>query len=134
MAVNVDIDADALGLALGQAMAAHGAGGQGKQVQLLEGTDPDDWKDWIRRFEIIATIAQWNDLRERIELYAGMAGTAAKAVQDIPVEDPAGGPVGGAAALTYDAVKQRYEARFLTAAASDQARADFQIAAQLTEE
>lgn len=133
-AVNVDIDADALGQALGQALAAHGTGGQGKRVQLLEGTDPDEWKDWIRRFEMVATIAQWNDLRKRRELYAGMAGTAAKAVQDIRVEDPAGGPVGGAAALTYDAVKQSYEARFLTAAASDQARADFQVATQLTEE
>ncbi len=52
-AVNVDIDADALGQALGQALAAHGTGGQGKRVQLLEGTNPDEWKDWIRRFEMV---------------------------------------------------------------------------------
>ena len=134
--VNVDINADALGAALGQALAAHGGhGGQGnKRVPLLEGTDPDEWKDWVRRFEMVATIAGWNDLRKRRELYAAMTGTAAKAVHDIPVEDPAGGPVGGAAALTYAVVKANYESRFLTAAASDQARADFQTATQLTDE
>ncbi len=75
--------------------------GQSKRVPLPEGTDPDDWKDWIRLFEMVATIANWNDPPKRRELYTGMTGTAAKAAQDISVEDPPGGPVGGVATLMY---------------------------------
>ncbi len=73
--VNVDIDADALGAALGQALAAHGnPNGQSKRVPLLKGTDPAEWKDWILRFEMVATIANWKDLRKKRELYTRSEG------------------------------------------------------------
>lgn len=133
--VNVQMDADALGQALGNALAGALPGaGAGKKVPTLESVDPDEWLEWKRRFRMVAQIADWNDLRKRRELYAAMKGPAAKAVNDIAVEDPPGGPPAGGVALTYAAVEASYEARFLTAAASDQARADFQVAAQQPEE
>lgn len=130
----VDLDADALGLALGNALVNAMPVGQGKKVPSLETVDPDDWTEWRRRFQMIASIAAWNDLRKRRELYAAMKGPAAKAVSDIAVEDPPGDLPAGAVALDYAAVIAAYEARFLTAAASDQARADFQVAVQHPEE
>jgi len=62
-----------------------------------------------------------------------MAGAAAKAVADLPVEDPVPAPPGWLP-LTYDAVIRTYESRFVTTAASDTARAEFTTARQMTAE
>jgi hypothetical protein len=77
---------------------------------------------------MIATIANWSDLRRRQELYASMGGAAARVVSDILVEDPT------ARRWTHVEMEAAYEARFVTQAASDQARADFSRAVQLPEE
>ena len=126
-------DLDALGQAIGNAIAGANQG-QGKKVPQLESTSPVDWKTWRKRFQTIVTIAGWNDLRARRELFAAMTGTAAKIVADIAIEDPAGGLPAGGVARTLDLVLTDYEARFVTTEASDQAEADFELAQQMTDE
>ena len=126
-------DLNALGLAIGNAITAANQG-QGKKVPQLESTNPIDWKTWRQRFQTIVTIAGWNDLRARRELFAAMTGSAAKIVADIAIEDPAGGVPAGAVARTLDLVLTDYEARFVTTEASDQAEADFELAQQMTDE
>jgi len=82
---------------------------------------------------MLATIGGWDDLRKRRELYAAMAGAAAKAVADLPVEDPMPPPAGWIP-LTFEAVLASYEGRFVTTAASDTARAEFSTARQMPSE
>lgn len=130
------LDVAALGQAIGNAVAVNApppvgganAGGLRKVPLFTEVHDVNAWKIWIRRFETVAQIANWNDQRMRRELAAGMGDAAAETTADIPIEDPAD------PAYTYDEMKDLYEARFISPAASDAARADFRTAKQGAEE
>lgn len=110
------------------------AAGAGRKVPTFDSLDPGEWKTWKERFLTIVAIAGWNDLRSRRELFASMGGPAAKIVADIMLEDPAGGPPLGVPARTLQRVMQEYEGRFVTTEASDQAKAEFTTAQQLTDE
>lgn len=119
------------------AAAAGGAGGTRKVPTFSEADDPIEWTTWRAKFEMLATIQGWDDLRKRRELFAAMSGAAARAVADIVVVDPpapAAGHPAGFIARTYDLVIQEYEARFITTAASEMSRSEFAGARQLTDE
>jgi len=131
------VDEVALGQALANqlvaAQAANPPPANRKVPTFEEAQEPSDWRLWRERFSTISEIARWNDLRRRRELYAAMKGAAARAVADIAIEDPAHPPAGHVP-LTIDAVLTAYEARFVTVAASDAARAEFSTAVQLPAE
>ncbi len=139
-------DLVAMSQAMGQALAAAGGaagaapaapagvGQGGRKVPAFDSLDPTEWKTWKNRFSTIAQIAGWNDLRARQELFASMTGVAAKVVSDIAIIDPAGGPPAGVPPRNLARVLRDYENRFVTAEASDQAKAEFNTAQQLTDE
>ena len=95
-----------------------------KITAFTDADDPVEWQIWRAKFEMIAGIAGWDDLRQRQELFANMGGAAARAVSDIQV--------GGS--RTYNAVVTQYEARFVTPAASELSRGEFHVARQMTDE
>lgn len=125
-------DLQRLGDAIGGALAAAPAAappapptGLRKVPLFTESSDPVEWKTWRARFATVARIANWPDERGRRELFAAMGGSAARIVADINPEAPG---------LTLAQMLEAYEARFVTRTASDQARAEFGQAVQLTSE
>jgi hypothetical protein len=82
---------------------------------------------------MIATIHAWDDLRKRQELFAAMAGDAARSVTDIAITDPPAPPA-GYVDRTYALVVAEYAGRFITTAASDMAKSEFTTARQFTDE
>jgi hypothetical protein len=110
-----------------------------KLTAFSEANSPAEWTTWRAKFEMVASIQAWEDLRQRQELFAAMSGSAAKAVSDLPVIDPDPLPVHAPpllayVPLTYKLVVASYEARFMTTAASDLARTEFQTCQQVPEE
>jgi len=74
---------------------------------------------------MIVCIQRWTDQRARQEVFAAMQGEAARAVQDIDVEDPNS---------TLDFVLDLYESRFVTVSDSKMAHMDFLTARQMDDE
>ncbi len=104
----------------GPAAPAGPAGGAVRKIPTYtEAEDPAEWTVWRRRFETICEIMAWPQERRVRELSAAMGGQAARAVADIPT-----------AGRNYDAVVADYEARFITPAASELARSEFNAARQ----
>jgi len=93
-----------------------------------------EWLTWRRRFEMIADAHKWSDEQRRQELFIGMTGDAAASVADIDVmaQPTRANPNRGYA--TIQEVLAAYEARFMTQADSDAARAEFLTARQLSSE
>ncbi len=113
------------GTGTGAATPAVAASNTRKITAFTDADDPVEWQIWRAKFEMIVSIAGWNDLRQRQELFANMGGAAARAVNDIPV---------GGANRTYNDVIRQYEARFVTPAASQLSRGEFHVARQMTDE
>lgn len=119
--------------------AARGPGGGGgaKKLALLESTSGQDWRTWKGTFGTVAVINGWNDVRQRRELRAAMAGEAARLTCDINVDPPALGlhEVAAPGRLgNIAAALAAYESRFFPAAAGRVARADYVNAHQLPSE
>ena len=99
----------------------------GRKVEPLTSADPQDWIAWRDSFEITVGINNWGHQRARRELAAAMQGEAKRAVIDIDIQ-------ADAHAADVVLLLNIYEARFVTAAAGDLARAEFREAKQKEEE
>ena len=101
------------------------------KLKCFESGDPQEWLQWRARFVNIARGKGWNDAQQRRALSQSMGGKAIEATQHIRIEeDVAAGLPAVAAGEALDA----YEAKFITAAGTTQARSDFLAAAQMNGE
>ena len=98
---------------------------QNRKITPLEKVDPIEWQNWRAMFTMIARVMQWNDLRQRQELFINVQGEAAHVVQDIDPEAPQ---------MTIDDLLTAYESRFVTRGAGDLARMEFSTAKQSDDE
>jgi|GEM_PF-2533290 len=104
--------------------AAPAQHGGTRKLSTLSSVDGAEWRVWRRAFEQTALINNWNDLRSRREVYAGMEGEAARNTQDLL-------PVNFA---DVAAMLAAFEARFVPAADTKLSRAQFESARQLPSE
>ena len=96
----------------------------GRKLSTFTSTDSQEWLNFRHEFEETVAINGWADGRARRELSAAVSGRAREAVQDIltGAAEAVPGPVAG--------LLDAYEARFVTPAATDAARAQFKDARQ----
>ena len=109
------------------AVAAAGRGrGGGKKVSLYSEATPASWLVWKKHFQVVATINEWNDERQRRELAASMEGQAGRLVRGIAVDQ--------VPAVNINQLLQQFEEKFMPAVESDLAVATFESAQQLADE
>ena len=104
--------------------AAANLGGGTKLRSLLK-TEPNEWITWRNHFLVVAQVRGWNELRQRQEIVAAMAGPAAEATQHIDWQ---------ADGLTPAGLLDLYEGIFVTPAGQAIARQQFRHIAQMTDE
>lgn len=105
-----------------QGLAGHNNAGRFR-LDPLESTKPDDWLAWKDHFRIACTINTWGHQRARREIKGAMRGDALRITSDIPIED-------GAAAADPEQLLTVYEGRFVTQAATSEARRAYYVATQ----
>ena len=81
----------------------------------------EPWINWITRFEAQAKIAPLTDEQTKYALAGCMKGRASQLTQDIDIDLDAATQL----PITYLAVKEAYESRFITPGESSIAKADF---------
>ena len=96
-----------------------------RKVPTFSNAKGPDWIVWKRQFAMICKIQEWSQQRAKQELFAAMSGEAARAVQDIEVEN---------LYLTLEDVLNIYESRFVTASDSKMALVEFATARQTDDE
>ena len=96
-------------------------------INLAPFSDPitQNWQLWRLQFQSMVTLRAMDHQQARLALHQLVQGEAAEAVQDIE-------PVNGQA--TIGNMLTAYQARFLTTAAGDMARAELQAAMQRASE
>ena len=99
--------------------------GPSTKLRRMTNATPEAWLEYRRHFTKIAQLQDWDDLRCRQELAAGVQEKAGNAVADINVM---------AIGLNINNVLDLYQARFLPAAAGTTARTNYQTAKQLPTE
>ena len=99
--------------------------GPSTKLRRMTNATPEAWLEYRRHFTKIAQLQDWDDLRCRQELAAGVQEKAGNAVADINVM---------AVGLNINNVLDLYQARFLPAAAGTTARTNYQTAKQLPTE
>ena len=105
-------------------------GNAGQQTSAFKSLSAAEWHIWRRNFTVIAEIHSWSDLRCRREAKACMQGDAAHKVGDIDADPPGMAP----GQFTINHLLDAYEARFVVAADSVAAKAEFQTATQRPDE
>ena len=90
-------------------------------------TEGESWLVWKSHFRHVSRLNGFNDLEMRLALAAAMVDKAAATVNDINVEQPV---VAGGAAPTVDDIMDRYQQRFIPAAASQLMKMKFDSARQ----
>lgn len=109
---------------VGALAAPQAPGASGIKLAGFSSGEPSEWRTWRANFLTLATIHNWNDVRQRREASAAMSGVAARSVRDLTV----------AAHATIVALLDAFEARFIPVAAGRLARAEFISARQATSE
>ncbi len=90
-------------------------------------TEGESWLIWKSHFRHVSRLNGFNDLEMRLALAAAMVDKAAANVNDINVEQPA---IAGGPPPTIDEILDRYQHRFIPAAASQLMRMRFDSARQ----
>ena len=110
-------------------MAAGQVPGGRARLRPLEEASGSAWLVFKTQFQAVREINGWNDLRQRQELKAAMAGEAARATQDITATNMVQDPNGADGALVdnrnIEIMMTLFEERFLPAAASHTAKIEF---------
>ena len=96
----------------------------GNKIEKFSSGNPEDWITWRTQFTTIKDICGWDHRRSRRELRAAMTGTAARIVEDIPINADIPAPQN----VTF--LLAEYELRFCPVAASDTARAELKHSSQ----
>ena len=106
------------------ALAPQGRDG-GQRLPTFTTATSTDWLVWRRSFLVHAQKNNWNARRQKMEIVSSMQGQAAQDTQGIPWE---------ADDITPAQLLDRYEAKFVPAAAGQLARAEFADAQQHLDE
>ena len=99
------------------------------RITKFRNEDKDSWIVWKNHFIHTARLNNYNDQEARLALVASMDGKAALASMDINVDEIINGVL-----PTLDNVLDRYQARFLPAAASQLAKVKFDASRQSASE